>query len=99
MNFREEFKGNVTPKPLEQLAKKLKMLTKHNNTTESYIAIAKLLGEKEFIKELEGIKKERDRAGHNADSDRTYAIYKELMKIGAKQYGKDDWNKFVYKNT
>ena len=38
MNFREEFKGNVTPKPLEQLGKKLKMLTKHNNTTESYIA-------------------------------------------------------------
>lgn len=94
-----DFRGNVSPKPLEQLAKKLKILTKHNNTTESYIAIAKFLDEKELLSELEDIKKERDRVGHNPNHERTYAIYKELMKIGAKKIGKDDWNKFVYKNT
>lgn len=103
MDFRdaltEGYKGNVTTEPIVALGSKLAMLTKYNNTSESYLAIAEFLGEKSYIAELKEIIAEKNRSGANDAYDRTYAIYKKLMAIGRKKFSKTDWDKYVYKNT
>ena len=95
----EAYKGNVTTNAIDKLEKKLKMLTKYNNVSESYLAIAEFLEEDAYITELKTIVKDRNELGYNANTERMYVIYKELMKIGLKSYGKEIWNKKVYKNT
>ena len=100
MNFRNELtEANRALGELVSLGDKLAMLTKYNNTTESYIKIAEFLNEKSLLKELQEIKAERDRVGHNADYERGTAIYKKLMALGRKEYGKTYWDKYVYSNT
>ncbi len=84
---------------LVSLGDRLAQYTKYNNTTEGYIAIAKFLKEKAYIKELEEMKAERDRVGHNANHERGTQIYKKLMAKGRKEYGKTYWDKYVYSNT
>ena len=84
---------------LVNLGDRVASLTKFNNTTESYLLIALFLNEDDYAKELEEIKKERDRVGHNANYDRTTQIYKKLMAKGRKEYGKTYWDRYIYKNT
>jgi len=101
MNFRDELleTQDRSNGELVALGDRVATLTKYNNTTESYLKIAEFLGEKDYVKELDEMRKERDRVGHNANTDRQYAIYKKLMAKGRKVYGKTTWDKYVYSNT
>jgi hypothetical protein len=98
--FGNDKKVNTTPKSTEDIKafyKKTRKLTDDNNHSEAAIELAKFMDDKESLKTLDKIKKDRDKRGYLTDKDSKIrsGITTNLLQKAKQQYKGKDYDKIT----